>query len=101
MASRSALSQVLARMEPLLLQRGFYTSTAAAASKEGASPSSTPVVQKDWKAVQLPKQTLKDLPTTAFPGEAFVGDLRATSGLGIFDGKTTHTSKWLDVSELG
>jgi hypothetical protein len=35
--------------------------------------------------------------TTTLPGQAFVGDLRSTSGLGLGDGITTHTGKWLEV----
>ncbi|KAK9819624.1 hypothetical protein WJX72_000363 [[Myrmecia] bisecta] len=29
------------------------------------------------------------------PGQAYLGDLRSTSALGLGDGLTSHTSKWL------
>lgn len=38
--------------------------------------------------------------TITTPGQAFVGDLRSTSGLGLGDGLETHTSKWLQVCNL-
>lgn len=31
------------------------------------------------------------------PGQAHLGDLRSTSGLGLGDGLLSHTSKWLQV----
>lgn len=39
------------------------------------------------------------LPSTKMPGQAFVGDLRSTSALSVGDGITTHTGKWLQVSD--
>lgn len=39
------------------------------------------------------------LPTTKVPGQAFVGDLRSTSGLSLGDGITNHTEKWLEGSQ--
>ena len=42
-------------------------------------------------------QKQRDIPVTKFPGQAFVGDLRSTSALGVGDGLTTHTSKWLQA----
>mmetsp|Transcript_5341 Transcript_5341/g.11685 ORF Transcript_5341/g.11685 Transcript_5341/m.11685 type:complete len:160 (-) Transcript_5341:584-1063(-) len=60
----------------------------ATATKEVA------VAKKDWKAVQLPKETQESIPT-AIGGAAFPGDLRSTSGLGKGDGLKTHTDKWL------
>ena len=36
--------------------------------------------------------------TITHPAQAFEGDLRSTSGLGLGDGLYTHTSKWLQVS---
>jgi hypothetical protein len=39
----------------------------------------------------------KGIPTIEEGRQAFEGDLRATSGLGIADGITNHTSKWLQV----
>ena len=37
----------------------------------------------------------ENIPRTTLPGQAFVGDLRSTSGLGVGDGIKTHTGKWL------
>lgn len=34
---------------------------------------------------------------TVTPGQAFVGDNRSSSGLGLGDGLTSHTSKWLQT----
>ena len=34
------------------------------------------------------------------PGQAHLGDLRSTSGLGLGDGLLSHTSKWLQVRVL-
>lgn len=41
--------------------------------------------------------SLNTVPTITVKGAAFQGDLRSTSGLGLGDGKTTHTSKWMQV----
>ena len=43
----------------------------------------------------IDKDTVADIPTTTTVGQAFVGDLRSTSGLGLGDGLKTHTDKWL------
>lgn len=40
----------------------------------------------------------QDGTTILYPAQAFKGDVRSTSGLGMGDGLTTHTSKWMDVS---
>lgn len=61
-----------------------------------ATASKDLVAKKDWNAVQLPPQTVKDIPTST-GGAAFPGDLRSTSGLGLGDGLKTHTDKWLQV----
>ena len=37
---------------------------------------------------------------TVFPGQAFLGDNRSSSGLGLGDGLVTHTSKWLQVCSM-
>ena len=34
---------------------------------------------------------------TVHPGQAFLGDNRSSSGLGLGDGLVSHTSKWLQV----
>lgn len=36
---------------------------------------------------------------TVTPGQAHLGDLRSTSGLGLGDGLLSHTSKWLQVRD--
>lgn len=72
--------------------------TQAMASKQPAVAEAEVTVQKDWKAVQIPKGATERMPTiTVEPGQAFPGDLRSTSGLGMGDGLTTHTEKWLQV----
>jgi hypothetical protein len=93
-AAPAALPQLLGA-----LQRAFAAKAAGGAAKRGSSGSGSAVavVKKDWKAVQLPKEMVGSIPITTLPGQAFVGDLRSTSGLGLGDGKTTHTSKWLTV----
>ena len=37
---------------------------------------------------------------TVAPGQAFLGDNRSSSGLGLGDGLTSHTSKWLQVCTM-
>jgi hypothetical protein len=37
---------------------------------------------------------------TVTPGQAHLGDLRSTSGLGLGDGLLSHTSKWMQVREV-
>lgn len=34
---------------------------------------------------------------TVHPGQAYLGDNRSSSGLGLGDGLVSHTSKWLQV----
>lgn len=58
------------------------------------------VLKKDWKAVQLPKDTASNIPTTIPGGQAFGNDLRGTSGLCLGDGIKNHTDKWLQVGLL-
>eukprot|EP00878_Enallax_costatus_P003006 GHUV01003204.1.p1 GENE.GHUV01003204.1~~GHUV01003204.1.p1 ORF type:complete len:161 (+),score=45.35 GHUV01003204.1:187-669(+) len=65
------------------------------ASKSGtAKASDVQVLSKDWKAVKIPAQSANP-PVTTLPGQAYVGDLRSTSGLGLGDGIKNHTGKWL------
>lgn len=52
-----------------------------------------------WASTQLQKTMESDeLPKILEGRQAFDGDLRATSGLGLGDGLTSHTAKWLQVS---
>jgi hypothetical protein len=85
-----------------VVQRGFAKaakggSSSASSSGGGGSGGGSVIVKKDWNAVKLPEAVVDAIPTTTLPGQAFVGDLRSTSGLGMGDGKTTHTDKWLTV----
>lgn len=49
-----------------------------------------------WSSSSLQKKMESDgLPTIEEGRQAFEGDLRATSGLGLGAGLTSHTSKWL------
>jgi len=89
------------------LQRSFAAKAAGGKSSSGGGSSNSSssaggsvVVKKDWKAVKLPETTASAIPETTLPGQAFVGDLRSTSGLGMGDGKNTHTSKWLTVRSI-
>lgn len=41
---------------------------------------------------------LPEIPLTHGGGAAYDNDLRSTSGLGLGDGITNHTEKWLQVS---
>ncbi|KAI8463806.1 MAG: NADH:ubiquinone oxidoreductase 13 kd-like subunit [Monoraphidium minutum] len=81
---------------PLLgaLQRCFAAKAGGAAAA-AAGAGDAVVAKKEWAAVKLPESTVAAIPLTTTPGQAFVGDLRSTSGLGMGDGKTTHTDKWL------
>ncbi len=84
----------------------FATKAAAPQSSTQAPAVSKPskgvtVYKKtDWKALaaQLPKHTVQEVPTVTEYGQAFIGDLRSTSGLGLGDGLTSHTAKWLQAS---
>lgn len=52
-------------------------------------------------AGSLPKPlTDEKTPTIVEGRQAFDGDLRATSALGLGDGIVEHTSKWLQVSSV-
>lgn len=52
------------------------------------------VVDKDLAA----EAEKTGIPTiTARVGQAFAGDLRSTSGVGLGDGLRSHTAKWLQV----
>eukprot|EP00879_Flechtneria_rotunda_P003285 GHRR01003510.1.p1 GENE.GHRR01003510.1~~GHRR01003510.1.p1 ORF type:complete len:181 (+),score=70.33 GHRR01003510.1:193-735(+) len=63
--------------------------TASAKAAENLVPT------KDWKAIKLPEATASTIPTVTAPGQAFVGDLRSTSGLCMGDDIHNHTEKWL------
>lgn len=55
------------------------------------------VVDKDLAA----EAEKTGIPTiTARVGQAFTGDLRSTSGVGLGDGLRSHTAKWLQVCQL-
>lgn len=52
------------------------------------------------KAKEVATTLNQDEPTAVLPGQAFRGDLRATSALSLGDGIKNHTAKWLQ-KELG
>lgn len=83
MALRTSGKRLLAQLNPSNFQQ-----VALFATKDV-----TPV--KDWKAIQLPKEVVANIPTTIGGGQAFANDMRGTSGLGLGDGLKTHTDKWL------
>ena len=65
-----------------------------------AEPAPKSVVRKESKAAgDVVDQTYdSDSRTiTVTPGQAFPGDNRSSSGLGLGDGLTSHTAKWLAV----
>ena len=93
--SRAALPQLLHQFQPFAAY-----ATKAGVPKSGAksTPAQTSITTtKDWKAVKVPEETLASVPTTNSFGQAFGGDLRSTSGLGLGDGIKNHTDKWLQV----
>lgn len=58
------------------------------------------VVKKEVRAEkdeQLPSGDIRSREVTVEGGQAFYGDLRSSSGLGLGDGLTSHTAKWLQV----
>ena len=91
----SLLLQQLARCAAANSSSTSVFAAAAPYATKAAPPKGAVVQAKDWKAVALPKDTVADIPTTTTVGQAFVGDLRSTSGLGLGDGLKTHTDKWL------
>ncbi len=52
------------------------------------------------KDVQIPSGDLQAREVTVEGGQAFKGDLRSASGLGLGDHITSHTAKWLQVGTL-
>jgi hypothetical protein len=83
------------------LAQCFATASKSAPKQKAADPSkpaqSIIVTKTDWKAIKLPEEVVDSIPTTNSFGQAFGGDLRSTSGLGMGDGITNHTDKWLQV----
>lgn len=65
-----------------------------------AEPAAKSVVRKESKAagdvVDQPYDS-DSRTITVTPGQAFAGDNRSSSGLGLGDGLTSHTAKWLAV----
>ena len=65
-----------------------------------AGSASKSVVRKESKAQgQVAHQNYNEDSRTisVTPGQAFPGDNRSSSGLGLGDGLTSHTAKWLQV----
>ena len=65
-----------------------------------AGSGSKSVVRKESKAqgqVAHQKYNEDSRTITVTPGQAFPGDNRSSSGLGLGDGLTSHTAKWLQV----
>ncbi len=89
-----ALQNSVSRLAQHLLGRVTVASYATKATAVA------PVPGIDWKSVPVPASTVKDIPET-IGGIAFKGDLRATSGLGLGDGISNHTDKWLTVGRDG
>jgi hypothetical protein len=54
-------------------------------------------VQPLRMAGSLPKKLGQNEPVITEGRQAFEGDLRSTSGLGLGDGISNHTGKWLQV----
>jgi hypothetical protein len=72
---------------------------ASKAASQGKADVTQLSVKQDWAAVakEMPAGTVEDIPTTNSLGQAFGGDIRSTSGLGMGDGIRNHTEKWLQV----
>jgi len=102
LTSVRALPQVLLHVQAAAAASASFATAAGKGAKNAsktdkATPASV-VVQKDWKAVTVPAEAISRIPTiTVEPGQAFPGDIRSTSGLGMGDGLTSHTDKWLQV----
>lgn len=65
-----------------------------------APGSSKEIVKKESRgqgAVLKEPYTEESRTISVHPGQAFLGDNRSSSGLGLGDGLVTHTSKWLQV----
>lgn len=75
----------IARQGATVLNRGRFVTNKAASV--GAPSAVQPVNEKD-------------LPTITECGQAFSGDLRSTSALGVGDGITSHTEKWMSVRRM-
>lgn len=84
-----------------------YASSRQLASKAGGRniaqgdtvvPSKDKEIANAAKGDELAQPENLESTTVTQPGQAFVGDLRSTSGLGLGDGLTSHTAKWFDVS---
>lgn len=84
----------------LLLLRGFAGKGSGANVAKGDTlvPSRRKEVANAAKGEELANLDNQQSDTITLPGQAFVGDLRSTSGLGLGDGLTSHTAKWFDVS---
>jgi len=76
------------------------TGTSFLGNGQWASVSS--VARKDVEAIlhEVTTTGKQDSPTIVLPGQAFVGDYRSTSALGVGDGIGNHTAKW-QQRELG
>ena len=64
------------------------------------SGSSKEIVSKESKgqgAVQKQEYSDENRTISVHPGQAFLGDNRSSSGLGLGDGLVSHTSKWLQA----
>jgi NADH dehydrogenase (ubiquinone) Fe-S protein 6 len=87
-AARSAVFLLPEALQP------FAGATFFATKSGTAKASDVQILSKDWKAVKIPAQS-SNPPVTTHPGQAYLGDLRSTSGLGLGDGIKSHTGKWL------
>lgn len=97
LARAAAQANVAVRCESL----AFYaTKVSKKATDAAAASTELTTTKKEWDAVKVPEATASKVPT-AVGGAAFPGDLRAVSGLGMGDGITSHTGKWLQVRKEG
>lgn len=89
----------------MLLQhaRNTHTNVARLAALWARTGAVTRNMADDALAKLTDKELTKQAEETGIPtitvrvGQAFPGDLRSTSGLGLGDGLHSHTAKWLQV----
>ena len=76
------------------------TRSSALASSQTRSYANEDALEASDAVVPLDPNDPRVREITVPKGIAFPGDLRSSSGLGLGDGLTSHTSKWQQVASL-
>lgn len=96
-------------LRTLVLRAQAYASFRQVASKASGRnvaqgdtlvPSKEKEIANAAKGDELTQPRNLESTTITRQGQAFIGDLRSTSGLGLGDGLTSHTAKWFDPKSL-